>query len=230
MEIHNSMEDVVFRVIDELFKAGPTDESQKMCTCEQCRMQVACFVLNRLTPEYTLSGRGIAYSEADYQEKLQKHADIVSLVKKGWVKINAVPRPNHLLGHQGEQEEIEGPVFNFKPIMGRLFDGVSFKPVENAFIELYEGGTLVTMMDINWTNPYHLVKSNNGIFTFWPMPIKTDKAGEKRNFTLKIHAKSEGFEDITRYMEFDLTSEETPMYYLSKEEIIRLPDIYIFTK
>ena len=66
MDIHNLMEDIVLDTVNELFDAKVQGASSVWCTCRQCRMDVACFVLNRLKPEYVLSGRGGAYSEIDY--------------------------------------------------------------------------------------------------------------------------------------------------------------------
>lgn len=233
MEIHNLMEDLVIKTVDELFDAEAKGSTSAWCTCRQCRMDVACYVLNRLKPEYVLSGRGVAYSENDYGEKLQRVADVVSLVKEGWSRINAAPRPHHHCGSGGDEsryDQVKGPVFNFRPIMGRLFNGDSFEPIVDAEVTLVDESGPVTMIDDNWNNPYRLAKNTNGTFTFWPRPVPCDRAGERRRFSMTITASPDGFEDLSHYMEFELVSDEAPVYQLSTQAAHRLQDLYVFAK
>ncbi|GAB1432586.1 late competence development ComFB family protein [Spirochaetota bacterium] len=231
MDIHNLMEDLVFDTVDELFETGAKSDSDKWCTCRQCRMDVACYALNRLKPEYVLSGRGLAYSEVDYGEKLQRIADVAALVKKGWAIINAAPRPSHNkeIGRERLLKNTS-PVFNIKPIMGRLFNGENFEPVYDCEVALMDELGLVSMMDNSWTNPYTLVKNTNGLFTFWPYPVASSEAGESRRFPFTITASLDGFENLTHYFELDLVSEQNVVLQFSKQTAFRLPDLYIFPK
>ena len=75
MEIRNLMEDAVLAAVGELFELEEKDPRLGLCTCGQCRLDVACYVLNRIKPEYILSGRGLAYSERDMLEKVQRLFD-----------------------------------------------------------------------------------------------------------------------------------------------------------
>ena len=231
MDIHNLMEDLVIETVDELFDADSLGATGAWCTCRQCRMDVACFVLNRIKPEYVLSGRGVAYAELDYGEKLQRGADIASLVKEGWAKINAAPRPNHS-HHSGaeSQDAPVGPVFNVRPIMGRVFNGSTFEPIVDAIISLVDESGLVKMMDSNWPNPYPLVKNTNGTFTFWPFPVASKAIGEQRRFSFTIAASPEGFEDLAHFVELDVVSEAAPICQFSLHTIHRLQDLYVFPK
>ncbi len=183
MDIHNLMEDLVKATVNELFDAEERGASGSWCTCGQCRMDVACYVLNRIRPEYVVSSRGIAYTEQDYGEKLQKTADVVSLAREGWARINSAKRPNHEHVSNGavmERPAPEGPVFNLPPIMGRVFNVSNFEPVSGATVTLGDGGSLQPMMDANWQNPYGIVKNTAGTFIFWPAPVPAAAAGEKR--------------------------------------------------
>ena len=163
MEIHNLMEDMVTQTVDELFDAGSKGEADGWCTCRQCRLDVACYALNRLKPEYVLSGRGVAYADLDYNEKLQRTADVVTYVREGWRRINASPRPNHAVFASGDCTALPpGPVYNFRPIVGRLFNGSSFEPIVDARVSLLDENGLVRMMDTTWFNPYDLVRNTNG--------------------------------------------------------------------
>lgn len=233
MEIHNLMEDLVISTVDELFDAQMQGATGLWCTCRQCRMDVACYVLNRLKPEYVLSGRGVAYSEQDYQEKLQRGADVVSLVKEGWARINAAPRPNHT--HTGAppvetgcEEAFQGPVFNLRPMMGRLFNGLTFEPVTSVEVSLSDEHGLVRMMDSNWLNPYPLVSNTGGTFTFWPLPVGAGAVGETRSFSFTINAAPAGFEPLAHFVEFTVQAEARPICQLSLQTVHRLPDLYVF--
>jgi len=229
VDIHNLIEDLVVDTVDELFDAEAQGATKGWCTCKQCRMDVACYALNRLKPEYVLSGRGVAYSELDYQEKLQRGADVVSLVREGWARINAAPRPNHAhVQGAGLQDVPTGPVFNFLPIMGRLFNGVTFEPIVDAEVSLVDDSGLVTMMDSNWSNPYPLVKNTNGTFTFWPFPVSASSLGERRKFSMSIASKPSGFEELSHYMEFELVSDPSAITQVSMQTVHRLQDVYVF--
>jgi len=229
MDIHNLIEDFVVDTVDELFDAEATGATKGWCTCKQCRMDVACYALNRLKPEYVLSGRGVAYSELDYQEKLQRGADVVSLVREGWAKINAAPRPNHAsVPCDGSQDLPSGPVFNMRPIMGRLFNGLTFEPIVDAAVSLIDDSGLVRMMDSNWSNPYPLVKNTNGTFTFWPFPVPASSLGERRKFAMSIVSKPVGYEELSHYMEFEIVSDSTAICQVSMQTVHRLQDVYVF--
>jgi len=231
MDIHNLMEDFVIETVDELFDAEAKGSTGQWCTCKQCRMDVSCYVLNRLKPEYVLSGRGVAYSETDYGEKLQRGADVASLVKEGWARINAAPRPNHDRERTDERRDVPtGPVFNVRPIMGRLFNGATFEPIVDARVSLIDDSGIVRMMDSNWTNPYPLAKNTNGMFTFWPFPVPCKKAGERRRFAYTITASPEGFEELSHYIEFEVVSEAAAICQFSMQTAHRLQDLYVFAK
>lgn len=230
MDIHNLMEDLVVTTVNELFDAEEKGSSGSWCTCGQCRMDVACYVLNRVRPEYVQSGRGVAYAEQDYGEKLQRVADVVSLVKEGWSKINATPRPNHSRGTVANQALPRGPVFNIKPIMGRLFNGSNFEPIVDAKVSLSDDEGLVRMMDGNWQNPYLLVRNTAGTFIFWPYPVPCGTAGEKRRFSFTIEAEPEGYEAFSHHIEIDAVAEPEAVGQFSMQSVHKLQDLYVFAK
>lgn len=230
MEIHNLMEDMVKSTVDELFNADRPGPSS-WCTCQQCRMDVACYVLNRMKPEYVVSSRGLAHSEQDYNEKLQRLADVVSLVREGWAKINASKRPH--FEHKNRIAPVnlpEGPVFNFPPIMGRLFDGGNFAPIENLSVSLLdEHGALVAMMDANWQNPSPLVKNTAGTFIFWPFPVRAAAERQERLFTFHVKVPaSEGYDELSHFIELRFSAQSSAQDQFSMQEVYRLPDLYLF--
>ncbi|MBP7262685.1 MAG: late competence development ComFB family protein [Spirochaetia bacterium] len=229
MDIHNLMEELVKATVNELFDAEERGQAGSWCTCSQCRMDVACYVLNRLKPEYVVSGRGVAYSEMDYVEKLQRTADVVSLVREGWAQINSAKRPNHPHDRRLEPEALPaGPAFNVPPIMGRLFNGNNFEPIAQGTVSLKEDGALVTMMDANWQNPYPIVRNTAGTFIFWPRPATADATGAVRNFAFSIETAVEGYEPIVHYLELDVTAQASADASFSMQVVHKLPDLYVF--
>lgn len=229
MEIHNLMEDLVKSTVDELFDTNRPEQAS-WCTCQQCRLDVACYVLNRMKPEYVLSSRGLAHSEQDYNEKLQRIADVVTLVREGWAKINATPRPH--FDHTRSAVAVQlpaGPVYNFPPIMGRLFDGVNFSPLADLSVCLTDNqGRLVPMMDANWQNPYPLVKNLAGTFIFWPYPVEGEGGKAERLFTFKVSAACEGYDGLEHFIELRVPLQEKVQDQFSMQAIHRLPDMYLF--
>ena len=109
MDIHNSMEEFVYETVNEIFEEK-AKSGFPLAHCYQCRLDVACYVLNRIKPEYIISGRGLAHYESDYQDHLQTSADIVALVNEGLRKIDARRRPYYANSPQEKQEIPAGPV------------------------------------------------------------------------------------------------------------------------
>lgn len=229
MDIHNLMEDLVKATVNELFDAEERGATGSWCTCRQCRMDVACYVLNRIRPEYVVSSRGIAYTEQDYGEKLQKTADVVSMAREGWARINATKRPGH--DHTGRELEAaapEGPVFNVPPLMGRVFNVSNFEPVSGVTVSLYNQDELLPMIDANWQNPYSIVKNTAGTFIFWPRPRQAPSVGQALTLALRLHMSLAGFEDLDHYLELKLVSEAKSHTQFSMQSVYRLPDLYMF--
>ena len=66
MDVHNTSEDVVFKAIEEICDViEKGDPTHKICTCYQCRLDTACFVLNRIAPYYIISNRWVARVEQE---------------------------------------------------------------------------------------------------------------------------------------------------------------------
>ncbi|HAP42901.1 MAG: hypothetical protein A2087_12940 [Spirochaetes bacterium GWD1_61_31] len=229
MEIHNLMEDMVRSTVDELFDADKPGQPS-WCTCQQCRMDVACYVLNRMKPEYVVSSRGVAHAEQDYNEKLQRLADVVSTVREGWARINATRRPH--FDHTSVAPVIslpDGPVYNIPPIMGRLFDGATFAPIDNLAVSLLdEKGQLVPMMDGNWQNPCPLVKNTGGTFIFWTYPVLATSERPERLFTFRVSAQAEGYDELSHFVELRLAVENKAQDQFSMQAVYKLPDMYLF--
>ncbi len=229
MEIRNIMEDAVKAMVEELFEHEAREKRLGFCTCDQCKVDVACYVLNRVKPEYIVSSRGLAYSEKEGLDKVQRQADIVSLVKEGWGKVSHAPRPtsDHVQGKPFDDDRI-GPVFNFPTIMGRVFDGRTFAPLGEGIVRLLADGEEVGMVDPNWQNPFVLAGATGGTFIFWPRPIEAAPDAGDRKFGFEIQVDVSGLEMLPHYFEIDIAPEKSARLDFSLQRVHKIPDLYLF--
>jgi len=230
MEIRNLMEEIVLAVVGELFELEERDHRLGFCTCAQCRLDVACYVLNRVKPEYIVSSRGLAYSERDFQEKVQRRADIIVLAKEGWAHVDHSPRPNTDHAALKVRNLPEGPVFNLPTVMGRAFNGLNFEPLAAGTVSLFVDGSLSPMIDINWQNPFVLAQATAGTFILWPRPLAVSDVGASRHFAFELKAEVPGFEPISHFFELDLVSDRVAKEDFSLQNVHKVPDLYLFPK
>ena len=91
MNVHNLMEEMVYSGVNELFDTVIESKADWLtCSCEQCRLDTICYVLNRLPPHYIKSGRGLAYAQnEDAIDKMQLVADINRIALEGMKQVLA---------------------------------------------------------------------------------------------------------------------------------------------
>jgi competence protein ComFB len=230
MEIRNLMEDAVLATVSELFELEEKDLKLGFCTCGQCRLDVACYVLNRIKPEYILSGRGLAYSERDMLEKVQRRADIITIAREGWSKVGHNPRVT--ADHEGaySRDLPLGPAFNIPTIMGRAFNGLTYEPLSQGTISLFINGILAPMVDRNWQNPFILGQATSGTFIFWPRPEASTASGSIKSFSCELRVEVDGFDPLSHYFEFDVVAEGAAKGEFSLIHSTKIPDLTLFPK
>jgi competence protein ComFB len=231
MDIHNINEDAVFKAINEICDViEKGDKAHTVCTCDQCRLDTACFVLNRIAPQYIISNRGAARVEQETIEWQQLEADIVSLIHEGLKRVNHNQRPysSHTGSSDAGAEFVNRPVFNLPTIIGRIFNGTNFEPMADISIELYQNDKLVDMKDKNWQNPFALVKNLKGTFTFWPKSVPAERKNIQRIFNYSIVIEAPEMETIQHFFQIPVTSESTPVRSFSMTRIFKIPDLYMF--
>jgi competence protein ComFB len=229
IDVRNVMEDTVKALVEELFANEEKEKRLGYCTCDQCKLDVACYVLNRVKPEYIVSSRGLAYSEKEGLDKVQRRADVISLVKEGWGKVSHAPRPSS--DHAGSRlaaSEIEGPTYNFPTIMGRVFDGRTFAPLGDGTVSLVAEGLPVGMLDPNWQNPFVLAGATGGTFIFWPKPLPASADEGERKFVFEIKVEVPGLEPLSHFLEMALSPERNVRLDFSLQRVHKVPDIYLF--
>ncbi|MCL2008488.1 MAG: late competence development ComFB family protein [Treponema sp.] len=230
MELYNTVKGKVISQVNEIFERLINGQNpNNFCTCNQCKMDVACYVLNRTPPHYIVSHRGASRDLIDGIEQQQHAADITTLVQEGLLRINENMRP-HFHEHAEGEEAVDPsrPVFVVPTIVGRVLNGINFEPISDVDVELFRDKGLVRMKDDNWHNPCHLVANVEGNFSFWPAAAKAQGVDVQETFQYYIKISAPGFEPLTHFFKIPVKS-EVPMpdsYALDRK--FKLPDLYIF--
>jgi competence protein ComFB len=229
MEIHNTTEDIVFSTIDAICASVEQQGNpEKLCLCDQCRIDAACFALNRIPPHYIISNRGAARIEQVTLSRQQKDADVASMVFEALKRVSHNQRPNSDHSNTPGNAMKQGPVFNIPTIIGRAFDGANFSPLADASVELWRKGKLVKMKNRNWQNPCVLVENTQGVFTFWPESISAGEVDVRENFEYSITIKAEGFEAVNHFFVIPVVSEAGDAESFSMGRTFKLSDLYLF--
>jgi len=230
MEIHNIIEELVFSSIKTIFDSFQSKGNpEHLCFCEQCRVDIACYVLNRSAPRYIVSNRGAARLGQDSFEWQQMEADIASLITEGLRRVKHNQRPTSQ--HNGIAEHVpEAPMvtYNIPVISGRIFDGSTFAPLTGVKVALRSNGTLVIMKNTNWQNPYTLVSNTAGSFTFLPMPVPAEKADEHKTFEYSLFIEAPDYETVTHFFKIPTVSQIQLATTFSMDRTFKLPDLYMF--
>ena len=229
MEIHNTNEDTVKDLIEEYCNSDSFDR-EKFCCCIQCKLDVACYVLNNTKPRYFISSRGIVHHELNYVNKLQETADFYRLVKEGFSIIANRKRPGIEHSLKTADMERKGIFYNFPNIMGKIIDGKTFEPVSNAEVILYLDDKIVCMTSKITSNPNVTTDTTKGIFIFWPCPVETDKIGTTKSFRFRIVASHPGFDKYIRLIDIDSTAEDSYRDSIHMQNTLNIDDIYLFPK
>ncbi len=228
MNIHNIMESIVLDTVNDIFE-DKRKEGFDMADCLQCRLDVACYVLNRINPEYIISGRGLLHFEDNYHDRIQTKVDLVTLINAGIKKVSNTKRSYYNVGETNKNISTQY-LFNFPSIIGSVLRGDNFVPIENLSISLLFENTPAKMIDNTWQNPFNIVKSTNGSYTFMPAPIAADENDEERTFHFEIKIEDENFEPIDHFFELKLKSEKNIITTFSINRTVKIESLYLFTK
>jgi len=226
MEIHNLMEDEVFRRVNEICDEEQARGDSSYCTSHACRLDAICYVLNRLPPRYVTSGRGLAHVEQEVATDTQLSVDITTLAHEALKRISVVRRSYYDADDAGPG--ISGPCFNFPSVTGRVLNGVSFEPVDGAKVHLLRDGEPVAMYDTRWQNPYTLASHTYGTYSFWPKPVSAGAAGETTEVEFEIVVEAEGFERLSTFFSIEVVSEQSATDALRTGGDHHLPDLHVF--
>ena len=231
MDLHNTVEDMVINRVDEIFKGlDKRKDSEKLCICDQCRIDIICYTLNRIRPHYIVSHRGASRVQRETFDRQQQSADITAVIYDGLKRVSHNQRPNfsHSTSERGVGPSSTDPVFNVPTIMGRLFNGSNFAPLTEAKIELLWNGELVLMKDGNWQNPSNLGPHAEGTFSFWPAPAISSRPDNHKIFEYTLMVYAPGLDTLNHFFKIPVVSEIQTAASFTLERTFKLPDLYLF--
>ena len=228
MNVHNIMESIVIEAVNEIFEDKRKDGFE-MADCLQCRLDVACYVLNRIKPEYIISGRGLLHFEDNYHELIQTKVDMVTLINSGIKKILNTKRPYYNTKDTTRNISTRY-LYNFPSIIGSVLMGDNFVPAENISISLYFENTLAGMIDNTWQNPFTVVRSTKGCYSFMPAPVAADEDNEERVFHFELRIDDSAYDPISHFFELKLKSEKNIVTTFSIDRTLKIEGLYLFTK
>ncbi|MFP4373183.1 MAG: late competence development ComFB family protein [Spirochaetaceae bacterium] len=226
MEIHNLMEDEVFRRVNEICDDEESRGSDTYCTSRACRLDAVCYVLNRLPPRYVTSGRGLAHVEQNISSDTQLAVDITKLAQEALKRISSVRRAYY--DDDPSEPDVQGPCFNLPAVTGRVLNGVSFEPVEGAEVLLLRDGEPVAMYDSRWQNPYTLAAHTYGTYSFWPRPVPARSPDETSWFELQITVTAPRFEKLHHFFSLEVAADGSAAAAMRVGGDYHLPDLYLF--
>ncbi|TVR85794.1 MAG: competence protein ComFB [Spirochaetaceae bacterium] len=228
MEIHNVMEKEVLRIINEMCDDEEREPVHKYCTSRVCRMDAACYVLNRIPPTYVTSSRGVARVEQDCHNNVQLEVDIMRLASEALRRITDIQR-SYYTEDTKRPASGYGPHFNFPTINGRLFNGLTFEPIKKVHVSLLIDNEIAPMMDSRWQNPYFIDSNTAGTYTFWPCPVGANEIGAERSFELELQVLAEGFEPFHHFFTLALKAESEKNTAMRYAEDYEIKDSYLLS-
>jgi len=231
MDIHNTNEDMVYDAVQTIFDEIQHDGNpEQFCLCYQCRIDTICYTLNRIEPNYIVSNRGFTRIDQSGIKRQQIEADINALIYKGLRLVQHNMRPTS--PHDGSGDVVHKvaspPLFDIPTITGRLFNGISFEPITDVDVYLCYEGEPVKMRNSNWQNPFKMIPSTPGVFSFWPAPIEADIPDLTKEFKFTLKVSSPDYEPLNHFFNINSTSKfHNPQSY-ALNRTFKLPDLYLF--
>ena len=225
------MEDLVTAEVNSLYeqvkKANP---AWLTCDCQNCRLDTVSYVLNRISPKYVVSGRGVTHSNEIFADH-QLIADISALAMEGLRIISTTKRPFHSLPREEcVAHKEENPSYNFPTFTGTVLDGNTFEPITGAKLLLKLDGNKVDMVDMTWANPTQTFQSTKGAFTFWAKSLPALKAGESRKFEFELEIEADGYEKSYHYFDVPIISDAETKTELNTACSVKIRDIVLFKR
>lgn len=227
MNIHNIMEEYVSSTVNELYDTLKSENIKWLsCDCKTCRLDTVCFVLNRIKPRYIVSERGVLHNSIDLDD-VQLKADLSKLALEGIRLINGSQRKFHNSDTSKNISKFDGkPNFNLPLLIGQVFDGTTFEPLEGVVITIKNNNELIEMFDSTWSNPTETFKATNGAYSFWPKPVP-GKEGDTKDFSFVLEFKKEGYAPITYCV--DIPAKAT-IDAPSTNYSLKIRDIFMFSE
>jgi competence protein ComFB len=184
MPVKNIMEDVVFSVIDRVIR-----EDRSLALTDDFRHDIAAYVLNRISPRYVTSERGILHARLESKFFVQQKTDMLLLIHEA---IEIITRRRMTPSVNLDDVIRERPVFT-PHMIGEVLEETTFSIIPDVRITLLHGGKPAIMIDGSWANPYLTSRATMGYYHFWPQ-VELDGEGGEVSFEIlfehpKFHEK-----------------------------------------
>jgi competence protein ComFB len=167
--------------------------------------------------------------DQDWVGRQQTDADIAALAYKGLRQVNHNQRKNFTHDSSDKVDAVyPGPTYKIPTIVGRLFDGGTFSPLDGVTVELRAGGELVPMHNQNWQNPFPLISNTPGTFTFWPASVPAEEVDKNRIFEYSLKVDAPEYETLIHFFNIPVVSNLEESHTFSSDRTFRLPDLYLF--
>jgi competence protein ComFB len=238
--VHNSAEDLVVTLVDEIFddeSAAPPAAGGPLCRCDQCRVDVVCYVLNRAEPAYIVSGRGLAHHQLDFETRLQREADLLTLVHRGIGQVMSARRHGAVIRTPGEgAASAAGKAGGvaLPPVSGRLLTSADLRPAIDVEVALRLDGAVLAMVNENWQNPCRTAAQTPGAFIFWPAAIELTKQAASRPETadvvsveLEVTVDDARFQPFRHHFSVPSSLDRRGGRALDLERVSKLGDLYL---
>jgi competence protein ComFB len=185
MAVKNLMEDIVDALVEEVLLKISRDEDDNTVIYKD---DIITYVLNRISPKYYTSERGILHGKLDSQFVFQQKTDILLLTHEA---INTIKKRRS--SELPAFEEKKTKEYFLPHILGEILEETTFSIIPEVTITLFYKDKPAEMIDQNWKNPYITNKPTKGFFHFWPeLPNmgKDKKSGKEIQFSLLcVHPK-----------------------------------------
>ena len=160
MTIRNMMEDIVDDLAREVLKR----EFKGIKVSGSLMDDLTAYVLNRISPSYFTSERGILHGKLDSKYVFQKNTDILLLIHEFMNTIRERRESIDLTSYH----ELTGKQYFFPHIIGEVLEESTFSIVDDVETTLLYRDAAAGMIDPGWSNPYRVSSGTRGFFHFWP--------------------------------------------------------------
>lgn len=235
MKATNLMEQFVKEQVDDMYaRIREENPSSPICDCENCRLDVLCYVLNRVPPKYTVSSRGVSHTQREFENLKQISADVGKIVMDGIRLISQSKRPNHNSPYTVSFGKFKimkrRPFFYFPILSGYVYDGLTFESLVDAQISLFIDGKLAKMLDSTWQNPCKTFKATEGAYNFCVLPVKTLKPNSTRDFNILLKVEAQGYESVKYSFTVPISSTIAKDSSGFSNYSLKIQDLFLFPK
>jgi competence protein ComFB len=209
MALKNFMEDIVVSIVDEVLKKRFENNEDKKGNSVIYKEDIITYVLNRISPRYYTSERGILHGKLESQIFFQQKTDILLLVHEA-IKVIKERRESELV--RGKKNKIAKDIF-LPHVFGEVLEETGFKIIPGIEVKLLFNDKPARMIDASWRNPYVTNPSTKGFFHFWPMVPEQKDTKKKRKYKFSLECKHSMFEK--NRISFDLNVVDECNFYKS---------------